>query len=72
MGVAVNGAAALRPLLAFNLGVESGQIGIAAIALPAILSLGLVPRLACYLRPATSVGVIAMGTWWLLERVAWI
>jgi hypothetical protein len=72
MGVGVNGAAALKPLLAFNLGVETGQIGIAAIALPVILTLGKRPRLALYLRPATSLAVVAMGTWWLFERVAWI
>jgi hydrogenase/urease accessory protein HupE len=72
MGVGTNGAAALGPLLAFNLGVETGQIGIAVIALPLILSLSRRPRLALYLRPATSLGVIAMGTWWLIERVAWI
>lgn len=72
MGVGANAAGALQPLLAFNLGVETGQIGIAAIALPLILSIGQRPRLALYLRPATSIVVIAMGTYWLIERVAWI
>lgn len=71
MGVGASAAGALQPLLAFNLGVETGQIGLAAITLPLILSLGRRPRLALYLRPATSVVVIAMGTYWLIERVAW-
>lgn len=70
MGVAASAAGALQPLLAFNLGVETGQIGIAAIALPVILGLARRPRVAFYLRPATSVAVFGMGTWWLLQRVA--
>jgi hydrogenase/urease accessory protein HupE len=72
MGVGASAGGALQPLLAFNLGVETGQIGIAAVALPVILGLGRYPRLAVVLRPATSVGVIGMGVWWLLERVAWV
>jgi hypothetical protein len=72
MGVGAGAAGALQPLLAFNLGVETGQIAIAAIALPVIAGLGRRPRLAFALRPAASVVVIGMGTWWLLERVAWI
>jgi len=71
MDVGANTAGALQPLVAFNLGVETGQIGIAAITLPLILGLGRRPRLALYVRPATSVAVIAMGVYWLLERVAW-
>jgi hydrogenase/urease accessory protein HupE len=70
LGVGVAGSDALEPLLAFNLGVETGQVGIAAVALPVILSLGRRPGLAHYLRPATSVVVVALGTWWLIERIA--
>jgi hydrogenase/urease accessory protein HupE len=70
LGVGRDAAGALRPLLAFNLGVETGQVGIAALTLPLILGLGRYPRLAFYMRPATSVAVIAIGSWWLLERVA--
>jgi hydrogenase/urease accessory protein HupE len=72
LGVGAAGSGALEPLLAFNLGVETGQIGIAAIALPLILGVSQRPRLALYLRPATSLAVVAMGTWWLIERVAGI
>jgi hydrogenase/urease accessory protein HupE len=72
MGVEASAAGTLQPLLAFNLGVETGQIAIAAVTLPLILGLGRRPRLALVLQPVTSVVVIGMGTWWLLERVAWI
>jgi hydrogenase/urease accessory protein HupE len=70
LGVGAGSGGALESLLAFNLGVETGQIGIAAIALPLILGLSQRPRLALYLRPATSVVVVTLGTWWLIERVA--
>jgi hydrogenase/urease accessory protein HupE len=72
MGVGATAAGALRPLLAFNLGVETGQIGIAGMALPLILYAGRRPGPALYLRPVASVGVIAMGTWWLFQRAAWL
>jgi hydrogenase/urease accessory protein HupE len=71
MGVGSAGFSALQPLLAFNLGVETGQIGIAAVVLPLVLTLGRRPRLTAYLRPAASAVVVAMGAWWLFERVVW-
>jgi hydrogenase/urease accessory protein HupE len=72
LGAGANGGSSWGPLLAFNLGVETGQIGIAAIALPLIMSFSKQPRLALYLRPTASVVAVALGTWWLIARVAGI
>jgi hydrogenase/urease accessory protein HupE len=72
LGVGASAAGALQPLVAFNVGVEAGQVAIAAGVLPVIFALGRRPRLTGYLRPATSVAAVALGTWWVIERVAWI
>jgi hydrogenase/urease accessory protein HupE len=62
------GAGAVPPLLSFNLGVEIGQISIAALVLPLIWKLrrhpGFVPRYV----PACSILVAAAGAYWLIER----
>jgi hypothetical protein len=59
----------LLPLLAFNLGVEAGQLLVAA-GLIALLVLA--RRREGFLRhgaPALSGLVIVLGSWWLLERL---
>jgi hypothetical protein len=69
LGVGANGGGVALPLLAFNLGVELGQLLIAAIALPIIWSLGKqdwFPRRAL---PVASAVVTLAGTWWFVERV---
>jgi hydrogenase/urease accessory protein HupE len=71
LGVGAEAATALQPLVAFNLGVEAGQISIAAVAVPILLALTHCPRFHYYLRPAASLLVAALGTWWLMERMAW-
>lgn len=56
------------PLFAFNLGVELGQIAIAAVVLPGLWWLrrfGWFGRCAV---PGASVFLILIGAWWLLER----
>lgn len=68
MGVANSGSAAIIPLVAFNSGVELGQLSVAAIILP----------LAWFLRrndsfrrvgiPALSLAVALAGGYWLLDR----
>lgn len=56
------------PLLSFNLGVEAGQIAIAAVLLPAIWWARTTPvALRCAV-PVGSSLVIILGGWWLLER----
>ena len=68
MGIAKTGSAAVLPLFAFNLGVEAGQLAIAAIVLPILWKLR---DNRAFLRigvPACSVLVAAAGAYWLIER----
>jgi hypothetical protein len=55
-------------VLAFNLGVEIGQLAIVLLALPLLALLGSPQRLQRVFAPAISVGVAALGTTWLLAR----
>jgi len=63
-----SGAGAVAPLLAFNLGVEAGQIAIAALALPLIWKLRQQPRFVLRYIPACSILIALAGGYWLLER----
>ena len=68
LGVAESGAAAVIPLLAFNSGVELGQLSVAAIILPVAWFLR---RNDSFLRvgvPACSLAVALAGGYWLLDR----
>jgi hydrogenase/urease accessory protein HupE len=59
------------PLLTFNLGVEAGQLAVAAVVFPLIL---LARRGGPVMErrwvPACSALIAAAGAWWLFERVA--
>jgi len=69
LGVGQNGGSIVRPLLEFNLGVEAGQIAIAALAVPLLRWAQKAPAFARYGQPAISSLVVALGAWWLFERV---
>jgi hydrogenase/urease accessory protein HupE len=56
------------PLLSFNLGVELGQMAVAALVLPLIWWLRTEPALVRRLVPSCSVLVVLAGAWWLLQR----
>ena len=58
------------PLLKFNLGVEAGQLAVAAVVFPLILAARRRPWTAHRLVPACSVVIALAGAWWLVERVA--
>ncbi len=58
----------LLPLLSFNLGIESGQIAVAALVLPLIWSLNNRPEIAKTFLKVCSALVSLMGAYWLLER----
>ena len=68
LGIGAGGGASVMPLLAFNLGVEAGQISVAALVLPLIwrahLLRGGSPRFAT----ACSALVALAGAFWLWER----
>jgi hypothetical protein len=60
----------LTALLAFNGGVELGQLAIVAVAMPALLWLGKQPRWRERGVPALSVAIALLGLVWLVQRVA--
>lgn len=57
------------PLVGFNLGVESGQLAIAAVFLPMLLYLRRFPKVVRWAVPACSVCVGLMGAIWFVQRV---
>lgn len=59
----------LLPLLSFNLGVEAGQLLVAAAMVGLLVLLRRRPACLRYGAPAISCLVIAVSTWWLLERL---
>lgn len=68
LGIAEQGMNAVVPLLAFNCGVEAGQLAIAAIALPIIWKLRDRPGFIRVAIPACSLLIAAAGAYWLVER----
>jgi hypothetical protein len=68
LGVGVNGSGLALPLFSFNLGVELGQIAIAAVVLPLLWQLR---KQEWFLRrgvPAISALVALAGLYWLVAR----
>jgi hypothetical protein len=66
----LNGGGVVLPLLGFNLGVELGQLSVAAIVLPIFWSLRSNPIWVRRWVPVCS-GIVALaGTYWFVERVA--
>lgn len=68
LGVASDGSHVVVPLLAFNAGVELGQLAVTAIALPALLALRRHPLLGRSALPAGTAFAAALGFLWLIER----
>jgi hypothetical protein len=68
-GVGSNGGSIVVPLVSFNLGVEVGQVAIAAVALPLIWKLRTNPAFVAKCVPACSVLVAALGAFWFVQRV---
>jgi hydrogenase/urease accessory protein HupE len=67
MGIGENGSSVVTPLVCFNVGVELGQLAIAAIMLPLIWKLK--PTFPKRWVPATSVALIVLGSYFFVERV---
>jgi hydrogenase/urease accessory protein HupE len=57
------------PLFSFNLGVELGQIMVAAAALPFIWKLRESPMFIGRWAPACSAAVVLLGSFWFVQRV---
>jgi hydrogenase/urease accessory protein HupE len=64
----LQGTALLLPLLAFNLGVELGQLAIVALVLPLALAWRQSARYKNTWVPGLSLGVAALACLWLVER----
>ena len=64
----MNGEKIIVPLLSFNLGVELGQLAVAALVLPLIWWLRSQPGLRRSLVPSCSTLVVLAGAWWLVQR----
>jgi hydrogenase/urease accessory protein HupE len=71
MGVGSNGGAVAVPLLAFNSGVEIGQMMVAAVILPIIWRFKDRPQFTLRWSPACSVLVAMAGAFWFIQRVWW-
>src|SRR5262249_2797244 len=69
IGLGANGAPFVVPLLSFNLGVEIGQIAVAAVLLPILFKLRASPGFARYGMRFVSILVSATGLFWLVERI---
>jgi hydrogenase/urease accessory protein HupE len=68
LGIGANGGSILVPLVSFNLGVEFGQLAIAALALPCIWKCQTSPALFRRIVPVGSGLVVLAGGYWLIER----
>jgi len=69
MGVASGTTGVTVPLVAFNLGVETGQIAIAAVLLPIIWRLRKWEFFVQRGVPTVSAIIAAVGGYWLIQRV---
>jgi len=67
-GLGLGAVPLLVPLAGFNLGVEIGQITVAAFLLPLLLALRRREALARVALPALSVLVVLIGAFWLVQR----
>jgi len=68
LGIAAQGSGAIVPLFSFNLGVEIGQIVIAALILPMIWKLREQPKFVTRYVTAFSLLIALAGGYWLVER----
>ena len=69
LGIASGSGGIAMPLFSFNLGVELGQIAVAAILLPFIWRFSKSPQFAARWVPACSVIVALAGGYWFIDRV---
>jgi hydrogenase/urease accessory protein HupE len=68
-GIASSAGGIVLPLFSFNLGVELGQVMVAAVALPIIWKLRENPMFVSRWAPVCSAAVVLLGSFWLVERV---
>ena len=69
LGIGAHGGNIVVPLVSFNLGVEAGQLAIAAVALPCIWKFHARSSALPALVPATSTLIALAGGYWFIERI---
>ena len=69
LGIGVNGGSLVVPLLSFNLGVELGQLVLAALVLPVVWKCRSSARFVQRLVPIGSVMIALAGVYWLVQRI---
>jgi hydrogenase/urease accessory protein HupE len=68
LGIGANGTSIAVPLVSFNLGVELGQLTIAALVLPLIWKCRASPVFVRRLVPIGSGMIVLAGGYWLIQR----
>jgi hydrogenase/urease accessory protein HupE len=68
-GIGTPGVGVVFPLVGFNLGVEAGQLAVAAIVLPILWQLRRFPVFVRCGVPVCSVLIALAGSCWMLERI---
>jgi hydrogenase/urease accessory protein HupE len=68
-GIASSAGGIVLPLFSFNLGVEVGQVMVAAVALPIIWKLRENPMFVARWAPVCSAAVVVLGSFWLIQRI---
>jgi hydrogenase/urease accessory protein HupE len=68
-GIASSAGGIVLPLFSFNLGVELGQVMVAAVTLPVIWKFRENPLFVARWAPVCSAAVVLLGSFWLVERV---
>lgn len=69
LGLGSSTTAIATALVSFNVGVEVGQLAVAALLLPFVLLMRWQPRWQTTLLRASSMVIAAAGTYWLIERL---
>jgi hydrogenase/urease accessory protein HupE len=68
-GIGSPGSGIVLPLVGFNLGVEIGQLSVAAIILPTLWCLRKHPAIMHRLVPVCSMSIVIAGSYWMIERI---
>ena len=68
-GIGSAGLGVVFPLVGFNLGVEIGQLSVAAVILPILWQLRKHPVFVRRWVPVCSIGIALAGSYWMFERM---
>lgn len=68
-GLGAGGSALLVPLFSFNLGVELGQVSVAAVLLPLLWRLSRLPAYERFGRIVISAAIALAGAYWFVTRL---